>query len=690
MISSRRRLRLAGCLAALSLVPGMVAAQTSESPVAPARQQLTILMEHRSAPFSFIDPEGKPAGFAVDLTRAVAEDQGFEVKFDQRPWQAVYNDFLQGRGDILGLVGFSEERARLMDFSIAYELMHCRLYVHENSEPIRTTTDLAGKRIAVIRNAITHEYVERHPEWRVTLVPCDTLTECLAAVQSGRADVALGMQFVTDYIIRTQGIIGIESTELELRDMNYRLCFAVHRGETRLLARLNDGLTNVRANGTYDRIYEKWLGPLQPRKLRWRDFQPYVLPALALLGVALVAFGWQRRMLARISKHSAALHESEERLSLVLEASQDGFWDWDVAKGEILRSPRWYAMLGYTPDDIENSREGFVGLLHPDDLERVLTNEREIQKGRDHFSLEFRIRTKSGEWKWALDRGKVVLRDPVTRKPLRITGTQTDITARKISEQESETLQRKMQETQRLESLGVLAGGVAHDFNNLLTVIIGNASLLRLDHHCDANTTAQLDKIASAANRAADLCRQLLAYAGKGALTIERLQLNDVIRDTAHMVELSPSRRASVDYVLSPNLPAIEADPAHLQQVIVNLLMNANDAMGDSTGHIRVETKVRQLVRGELIDALPSSDLPAGSYVKLEISDTGCGMPPEVTRQIFDPFYTTKSTGRGLGLPAVLGIVRSLNGALTVRSKPGHGTVVRIYFPHVPVPPTVL
>ncbi|MDP2138144.1 MAG: transporter substrate-binding domain-containing protein, partial [Candidatus Didemnitutus sp.] len=461
MIVFRRRLRLAGCLAALALAPGMVAAQTVESPVAPARQQLTILLESGSAPFSFIDLAGQPAGFAVDLTRAIAEDQGFELKFDQRPWQAVYADFLQGRGDILGLVAFSEERARLMDFSITYELMYCRLYVPTNSEPIRTTTELAGKRIAVIRNAITHEYVARHPEWQATIVPCDSLAECLLAVQKGRADVALGMQFVTDYIIRTQGIEGIEATELELRDMNYQLCFAVHRGETRLLARLNDGLTNVRAHGTYDRLYEKWLGPLKPRKLRWRDFRPFALPTLALIGLAFVVFGWQRRMLARISRNAAALHESEERLSLVLEGSQDGFWDWNVAKGDILRSPRWYAMLGYTAEDLEKSRGAFVGLLHPDDLERVLSSEREIQQGRDHFSTEFRIRTKSGDWKWVLDRGKVVLRDPVTRTPLRITGTQTDITVRKTAEQESEKLQRKMQETQRFESLGLLAGGVA-------------------------------------------------------------------------------------------------------------------------------------------------------------------------------------------------------------------------------------
>ncbi|MBA4138011.1 MAG: hypothetical protein C0518_11895 [Opitutus sp.] len=677
MITLRRCLRAAGCLAAAwGLAAAAFAQAAPEKPV-----QLRVMMENRSAPFAFVDAAGQPAGFAVDMMRAIAADQNLTVEFDLRPWQQVYTDFQEGRGDVLGLVAYSEERAQLMDFSISYERMYCGLYIAEGSPPIRTVADLTGKRLAVIRDAITHEYLRRHPEWNTTAIAVDSLQQCLEAVRAGQADAALGMRFVTDYIIREENVPGIEATELELQDLSYSLCFAVHRGETALLRSINEGLSRARQNGNYDRLYERWLGPLKPRALRWNDFRPYAWPTLLVLGVTLAALAWQRRMLRQVSGHAKALRQSEERLSLVLEGSQDGFWDWDARNGTVLRSPRWFSMLGYEPHEVQPGRPGFLALIHPDDRQRVVDDEGEIWRARDQFALEFRMRAKNGEWKWVLDRGKVVGRDPVTREPLRITGTHTDITPRKLAEQESENLQRKMQETQRLESLGVLAGGIAHDFNNLLTVILGNTSLLRFDPRTTPEMTARLDKIATASNRAADLCRQLLAYAGKGAFTIERLRVNDVVRETTHLLELSLNRHATLTFSFDDHVPEIEADPSQLQQIIMNLVMNASDAIGETPGQIRIGTAPAQLRPGELSDALPAPDLAPGTYVKLEVSDTGCGMSPEVLAHIFDPFYTTKFTGRGLGLAAVLGIVRSHRGALTVRSTPGRGSVFRIYLP---------
>jgi PAS domain S-box-containing protein len=683
MKTSCRCARLAcGLLALLACALGARAQAPDTS--APAGPRLKVMMEHRSAPFAFLDAEGRPAGFVVELMRAVAAEQNLELEFDLRPWQLIYDEFRQGRGDVLGLVAYSDERAKLMDFSIAYERMYCALYIAEKSAPLRTLADLHGKRLAVIRDAITHEFLKRHPELNATPVTFDSLQQCLESVRRGESDATLGMGFVTDYIIRNEGISGVKRTELELRDVNYSLSFAVHRGEAALLRRINEGLMRTRVNGSYDRLYEKWLGPLQPRDLRWNDFRPYALPTLLILGVTLAALVWQRRMLRQVSGHAAALRQSEERLSLVLEGSQDGFWDWDARSGTVLRSPRWFSMLGYSPEEVRPGREGFLELVHPDDLPRVIADEKEIWRRRESFALEFRLRAKNGEWKWILDRGKVVARDPVTDEPLRITGTHTDITPRKLAEREAENLQRKMQETQRLESLGVLAGGIAHDFNNLLTVILGNTSLLRLDARTTPEMTARLEKITTASNRAADLCRQLLAYAGKGAFTIERLHVNEIVRDTTHLLELSLNRNASLGFAFGENLPDVEADPAQLQQIIMNLVMNASDAIGDTPGQIRISTAAVPLRANELADALPSPEIPAGLYVKLEVSDTGCGMSPEVIAHIFDPFYTTKFTGRGLGLAAVLGIVRSHRGALTVRSTPGRGSVFRIYLPAAP------
>jgi signal transduction histidine kinase/CheY-like chemotaxis protein len=313
-----------------------------------------------------------------------------------------------------------------------------------------------------------------------------------------------------------------------------------------------------------------------------------------------------------------------------------------------------------------------------------------VRRLRDHlegraaeYESTHRLRTKNGGWKWILDRGKVVARDPATGEPWRIAGTHTDINSRKIAEQENEKLNRKMLETQKLESLGVLAGGIAHDFNNLLTVILGNASLSHAEPRLSEQERTRLATIVTAAKRAADLCRQLLAYAGKGAFTVERLDLNRVAQETARLLELSV-HTCKLEFDLARGLPAIEADSSQIRQIIMNLVLNAAEAVGTQPGRIQVTTALVTLRDGDLPEALPAGVHPVGSFVRLEVNDDGAGMTPEVLQRIFDPFFTTKFAGRGLGLAAVLGIVRSHEGALTVQSKAGQGSVFRVYLPAAP------
>jgi PAS domain S-box-containing protein len=648
-------------------------------PLAAAERPLRVLMEHASPPFSALNQIGQPEGFAVDLLKHVAADQGLTLEFDLRPWTQIYSEFQEGRGDILGLVASSDERAALMDFSLPFEKLVCGVYYRRDHSPIRTVADLEGVRLAVINHAITHEYALKKA-WRVTIQPYDSLGECVQAVERGEADVCLGTQLVTDYQIRSQNLKHVVRSELSFPDISYNLCYAVQPGNKALLAKINLGLMNLRLNREHEVLHEKWLGPLERPKLRWRDVQPF-LPAItcfliAVLGVLL----WQRRLLLRVSNQAQAIRENEERLELVFEGSQDGFWDWHVTAGYILRSPRWAGMLGYTLEEIGQGRKSFIDRIHPDDLPLILADEKRMEDGKDQYSHEFRMRAKSGEWKWILDRGKVVARDPATGKPLRITGTHTDITARKLAEDAADKLEQKMRETQKLESLGVLAGGIAHDFNNLLSVVLGNASLARLEAAETPANAARLDSIITAANRAAELCRQLLAYAGKGSYSIVRLNLNDLITETTRLLELSISKQAKLEFALAPNLPAIEADASQLRQIVMNLVINASEALGDRlAGVISLGTSV---VRLPLVGATgPEAELAPGEYVCMEITDTGCGMPPEVLARIFDPFFSTKFTGRGLGLAAVVGIVRTHNGSLRVFSTPGKGSTFRIYLP---------
>ena len=262
-----------------------------------------------------------------------------------------------------------------------------------------------------------------------------------------------------------------------------------------------------------------------------------------------------------------------------------------------------------------------------------------------------------------------------------ILGVTRDITERKRAEEERRRLEEQMQHAQKLESLGVLAGGIAHDFNNLLMGILGNASLALMDLPPESAARESLQEIEKASQRAAELCKQMLAYSGKGRFVIQALDMSHVVKEITHLLEVSISKKAVLRYNLVSTPPAVEGDATQIRQVIMNLITNASEAIGDESGVISVSTGVMECDRGYLSETYLNHNLPEGTYVYVEVSDTGCGMDAETRAKIFDPFFTTKFIGRGLGLAAVLGIVRGHKGALKVYSEVGQGTTFKVFFP---------
>ncbi len=257
----------------------------------------------------------------------------------------------------------------------------------------------------------------------------------------------------------------------------------------------------------------------------------------------------------------------------------------------------------------------------------------------------------------------------------------TDVTERKRAEEEHRLLQAQVQHSQKLESLGVLAGGIAHDFNNLLTAILGRADLALHDLPPASSAEGHILELVKAARRAADISRQLLAYSGRGRFVVQVLDLNAAVRELSDVLQVAISKKAMLTLNLAPDLPGIEADPVQIQQVIMNLIINASEAIGDQSGVITLST-------GTLVGGRPHSEqgwlnepLPEGPCVYLEVADTGVGMDAATLSRLFEPFFTTKFTGRGLGLAAVLGIVRGHHGAIQVHSEPGQGTSFRLIFP---------
>jgi len=286
---------------------------------------------------------------------------------------------------------------------------------------------------------------------------------------------------------------------------------------------------------------------------------------------------------------------------------------------------------------------------------------------------EIRNRAKDGSFYWVYTTIVPFLDED--GKPEQFMAIRADITHLKEAEQ-------ALRQTQKLESLGVLSGGIAHDFNNLLTIILGNANLGAMHLAQESPALPFLKQIEQAALRAAGLTRQLLAYGGKGQLQIIEVDLNRLVVEMTQLLTVSISKKAVVRYDLAQSLPPILADPSQMQQIVMNLVTNASEAIGEEvSGLITIRTGVQMVDETYGRSLLPALPLTAGTYVTLEVSDTGCGMTPEIRERIFDPFFTTKFTGRGLGLSAMLGIIRGHQGNLKVYSEPGRGTAFKLFLP---------
>ena len=376
-----------------------------------------------------------------------------------------------------------------------------------------------------------------------------------------------------------------------------------------------------------------------------------------------------------------ALRDSEERLRLALEASRAAMWDWDGETGVEYFSPDHFKILGYSTGEIPFTLESWQSRLHPDDKETIQQQRSVmIMKGIDNIDSEIRIRDKNENWLWILSRLKVVKRNEFGY-PLRIIGTNHEVTSRKNEEQEKLALERKILHTQRLESLGILAGGIAHDFNNILLAILGNLELAALECKQNGSVYNKIMDAENAAKRASELTTQMLAYSGKGKFIISSMSLTQMIDEMMNLLNTSISKHATLHFDLAPQLPLITADASQIQQIIMNVAINASEAIGEQNGTINVRTGVEYYDKEKLHASRLEMKPEPGDFVFLEIEDTGCGMDEDTINRLFDPFFSTKFTGRGLGMSAVLGIVSGHKGAIFINSQKGHGTIFKILFP---------
>jgi len=253
-----------------------------------------------------------------------------------------------------------------------------------------------------------------------------------------------------------------------------------------------------------------------------------------------------------------------------------------------------------------------------------------------------------------------------------------DITDQKKAEEEKLVFEQHIQQTQKLESLGVLAGGIAHDFNNILAIIIGNCSLAAMNHESACDYIPVIEK---AAERAAGLCRQMLAYAGKTTSVPSLIVMWMLVDDVVTMLKASIRQNVVIRTTFAPDIPTIFGDASQIRQIVMNLIINAAEAIGEAHGEVCVSLTHSEITAGQSDKDHLGEVIPSGKYLCLEVADNGCGMNDETKRRIFEPFYTTKFTGRGLGMSAVLGIIKAHKGALQLFSQQGQGSTFKVFFP---------
>ena len=360
------------------------------------------------------------------------------------------------------------------------------------------------------------------------------------------------------------------------------------------------------------------------------------------------------------ARHVQELRDKDLRYGLATAAGKVGVWDWNVASGAFYLDPNLKALLGFSDAEMPHDLGRWSARIHPDDRERVEAAIGEHLAGRTaEFVCEHRMLHRDGTERVILARGHAV-RDDAGRA-VRMVGTDADVTERR-------ELEQQMRHAEKLKSLGVLAGGIAHEFNNLLTAILGNAGLAHRLTEPDSLARRRIEQIEAAAQRAAELTRQLLAYSGRGTFALEPVDLAQLVREMAELLHASVSRRARLTLDCPPGLPAVHGDPGQLRQLVINLVTNASEALGNAAGTIGVRTAVAARGAG------------APARVALEVTDSGCGIADEDRPRIFEPFFTTKLTGRGLGLAAAQGIVRGHQGELVVESEVGRGSTFRALF----------
>lgn len=675
--------RTAQCLKLLmisALAPAPVWAITAPPPVS----TITVFCDDNYPPYIFRADDGTLRGILPEQWALWESKTGVQVDLHATNWSDALRLMQDQTSAVLDTAFRTPERNQLYDFAPPYAHIRVPVFSHRSLGGIADPSSLRGFTVGVKTGDAVIETLAAHGIDSIREYP-----SYAAIVQAAKSNDLRVFSVDEPAAIYYLYKFGIED-EFRSSFVLYTgaLHRAVHKGSPELLALVQEGFNRI-SPGDYRAIDEKWMGTPVTWSVLFQRFAWLLLAGLAVVlllgGGNLILGRLVQRRTAELNRRLADLRASEEDLRMsrqyfatVFNTIHDALFILDAQTFAVLDiNQRMIEMFGYSSrQEALDQFNTTIGGGRPETEEEV---RRRLGKARDGEpqAFEWQATHRDGHLFWV----DVTILSQRIGTVDRLILTARDISERKQAEADRLQVERRIQEAQRLESLGLLAGGIAHDFNNILTTILGNIDLALQEIPRDSTARADLATAIVATRRAADLAQQMLAYSGKGHFVIETLNVAEEIQTTTHMLRSSLPRNAELHIHVPPTRLLIHADPSQFRQVLLNLVLNAAEALDQQPGTIHITAGLVQSATLETSRLRPQTPLAPGPYVMVEVADTGSGIQPECLDKIFDPFFSTKFTGRGLGLAAVLGIMRGHKGALHVTSTPGQGTTFRAYFP---------
>ena len=680
-------------------------------------------------PMNILDKDGNLIGFGRELSDAVIKEMGGEIEhIHSSQWMQVLDWLDTGRADFIHDTGYTKDRDKFLDYSDPILEMPEVIFVRDDEFSITSMESLRSKKVACVNKHITHLYLQQFPEVSCFIVK--TPAEGIYELVSGKVDAFIFPKQIALYIIQNLRLTDkLKITGEPLRTLSWSM--VVKEGNTEILKYLNEGISKVRSSGEYDRIYNKWWGEkvlsgyTKKQLIIFTSLTALVTLALALL---ITLFIFSLRLNKNVKERTALLAqeiedrkiienklwEEKEFSKAVLDNIEDGIVACD--KNGVLtvfnRATRTFHCLPEEHIPAEQWSQHY-DLYHADGITPMETEAIPLYRallGEYVNNTEMVIVPKQGRSRIILATGQpfydsndhilgavVSMHDITERKQiedelkrahdyLEIQVENRTIELHQSYEQlarevaERENVESKLRQSQKMEAIGTLAGGIAHDFNNILAAILGYAELARKNIPEDSLAIKHISHVLKAGYRAEDLVKHILTFSRKETQKRVAVKISKITNEVVELIRASIPSNIEINTDIDANCGNIAADPTEIHQVILNLCTNAAHSMDDHGGVLNVT-----LGRVELNDENIINDAKPGSYARIKINDTGTGIEADIIDKVFDPYFTTKETGKGsgMGLSVVHGIVKSHHGFITVDSVPKEGTAFYVYFPLV-------